>query len=140
MIGIDVKIELTFYALGLDVPSQLVDSGKKNLDMGDKSLGDENTFRVCTVAHIQEHVRDACRGRLFKTRKDAPDLVDLLLHDVFLLTDPVSILIGGIEVLLRRLQRLTCGGEADIPELVDHIALRMPVLVLAIAEDFDKLF
>lgn len=133
-------IELTFHALRLDVPGQLVNGGEKDIDMGDKSLCDENTFRVCTVAHIQEHVRDACRGRLFKTRKDTPNLVNLLLHDVFFLANPVPVLIGGIKVLLRRLQRLTCGGKADIPKFVDHIALRMPVLILTIAEDFDKLF
>jgi hypothetical protein len=30
--------------------------------------------------------------------------------------------------------------QADIPVFVDHVALGVPVLVLAIAEDLDKLF
>ncbi len=84
---------------------------------------------------MQEHVRDAGGRRLFEGGQHAPDAVDLLLHALLLAADELAA--GG--VILDRGCGLLGRVQADVPELVDHVALGVPVLVLAIPEDLDKL-
>lgn len=107
--------------------------------MPDESPGDEDSVQISAIAHVQEHVRDASRRRLLEGRQDAPNLVDLVLHDVLLLADPIAFFVGCVEIELWGFERLPRRRQANVPEFVDHITLRMPMLVLAIAEDFHEL-
>lgn len=117
----------------------MVDSGKQHLDVGDESFGNENTFCVGTVANIEKHVGNACGRRFFETRQDAPDLVYFFFHYILLFADTVALLVGRVDIGLGGFQGLAVGCQADIPELVYHITFRVPVLILAVAENLDKL-
>lgn len=110
---------------------------EQDLDVPDEALGDEDAVDVRAVADVQQHVGDACGRRLLKGREDAPYAVHLLLHALLLLTNHVLVdRAFGLSDGLRRLRWL---GQPHIPEFMYHVALGMPVLVLAIPVNLDKL-
>lgn len=116
---------------------QAIGGAEQNLDVPDEPLRDENAIHVRAVAHVQQHVGDARGRRLLKGRENAPYAVHLLLHALLLLLDelPRGRLISGHGRVIGLVRR----RQPDIPELVDHVALGMPVLVLAVSKDLDEL-
>src|SRR3569833_57374 len=110
---------------------------EQDVDMPDESLCHHDAVDIGTIAHVQEHVRDASRRGLFKGGEHTPYPVDLLFHLLLCISHQTAScgfveVLGGPWVFVR-------GCQADVPELVDHVALGMPVLVLAVPEDLDNL-
>lgn len=102
-----------------------------------ESPGHNHAIHIGAVAHVQEHVRYTSCRRLLKGRKHAPYAVYFLFHLFFLF--PYQITRFRIVYLRRLVFQIAGTCESYIPELVDHVTLRVPVLVLAITEDLDKL-
>ena len=50
---------LTLYPLRSDEICQLVDSGEKDLNVTDESLGHQDPVHVGSIAHMQEHIGNA---------------------------------------------------------------------------------
>lgn len=131
------KGQLTLHVAALQIGIEPIHRPKQNLHMRNEALRYEDTINVGQIAHMEEHVRYASGRRLLKGREYAPNSEDLLLHVLLLLLHSVA---GGalLERLLgpRTVPRL---AQPHIPELVDHVALGVPVLVLAVPEYFDEL-
>lgn len=108
--------------------------------MADEAFRDKDTFDVRAVTNVKKHIRNTCSGRLLEGRQNAPDLVHLFFHNIFFIPDPVAFLICSIHIRVGWFQLLAGRRKANIPEFVNHVALRMPMLILAIAEDFHELF
>ena len=104
--------------------------------MQDKLFGNHDAFNISAVAYTEKHVGDAGGRGLFKGGQDTPDPVDLFLH-AFLFF-PYQLAVLG--VVLHGMDSVLRGVQADVPELMDHVAFGVPVLVLAVTEDLDELF
>ena len=106
--------------------------------MPDKTLGNEHPINVRAVADVKEHIRNTRSGRLFKRGQHAPNTVHLLFHTFLFRPYRLScgIILWFCWDLLGRVARLT---KSDVPEFVNHVAFRMPVLILAVAKNLNKL-
>ena len=102
-------------------------------------MGNENAVNIGTIAYVKKHIRYATSGGLFETGQRAPNSMDFLLHRVLLFMHLVSLLVRGIEVRRRGLDRLVRRREAHIPEFVNHVTFGMPMLILAVSINLDKL-
>ena len=126
--------------MGSDASIELIGRSKEHVDIVDEFLGHQDSFHVRAIAHVEKHVGDAGRRRLFKGGEDAPDPVRPLLHLLLFLADREARLLARVLFHLDGLGgRLLGAREPDVPEFMDHVALRVPVLVLAVAVDLDEL-
>lgn len=121
-------------------PVQVIRRTKKQIHMCDEFFRSHDTVHVCAIANMQQHIGDAS-GRLFlKARERAPDpkhfFLDLFLAVTHGPTHLFGRVIFGHWLLLIEFVGLV---EAYVPVLVDHVALGVPVLVLAVAKYLDKL-
>jgi len=110
---------------------------EQHLDMPDETLGNQDAVDVRSVAHVQEHVGNAGSRRLLKGREDAPNPIDFFLHALLLVTDELPF--GRVIGLWSSGEDVRSLSQADVPKLVYHVALRVPVLVLPVSENLDKL-
>lgn len=120
---------------------QFVGGGEEQLDVHDELLGGHDAVHVGAVADMEQHIGDAGGGLLLEGGERLPDPVDLGLNLLFLLAHGFTHSFGGIALGILPALRdgLPRRVQTHIPVLVDHVALWVPVLVLAIAEDFDEL-
>lgn len=128
---------LTFHFKALHGLIQPVGRPEKNVDMPDEPLCDNHAVDVSSIAHVQQHVRYAGGRGFLEGGEDAPYAVDLLFHLLLLFPDLFA------RLLIIRGRFFICdiagGGQSHIPELVNHVTLGMPMLVLPVAKDLDKL-
>ena len=103
-------------------------------------LGDQHTVNVGAIAHVEEHVGDTGCGGLLERGQDAPYSIHLLLHLFLVMFHQVPFLFRSICIALVVVNEFGAGrGETNVPELVYHVAFGMPMLVLPVSEDLDKL-
>ncbi len=113
--------------------------------MRDELLRGHHTIHVCAITDMQQHVGDARRASLLEGRQCLPDPMDLVLHRFFLLPHGDSHLLARLASHSTPLQPLVLFSlrrwsmQSHIPVLVNHVALRMPMLIHAIPEDLHKL-
>lgn len=119
--------------------SQSVDCLEENIDMVDEFLRHDDSFNVGAITDVEQHFRYTARRGLFEAGQDAPDSKHALLDSVLLFADAVAFLIRHVDIDLGTLKLLAPGSQPDVPELVDHVAFRVPVLVGTISEKLDKL-
>lgn len=106
--------------------------------MPDELFSHNHTIDIRAIADVQQHVRDAGSRGLFKRRENAPYAVDFLFHLLLLLPHqiPRALIVYYRRVVIWAIARR---GESHIPKFVYHVTLRMPMLILSISEDLDKL-
>lgn len=109
--------------------------------MDNEPTGGQNSIEVCSVADVEQHIRDASGGPLLKSRQRLPDPVDTLFNPLLLQTDVFSQFIRIFFSCQRLFDHGLAGGmQTHVPELVNHVALRVPMLVLAVTENLNELF
>lgn len=108
--------------------------------MPDELFSHHDAFHVSAVADVKQHVGDAGGRGFLEGRKYAPYPVDLDLHLLLFIPNPVSSLGRRILVPQGCIGICSLWGQPDIPEFVDHITLWVPVLILTVPKDLHKLF
>jgi len=108
--------------------------------MPNEFFGYKDSINISAIANVQQHVRDASGRWFFKGREDAPDAIHLLFHLFLFYFNGVTLVFRSILTRYWVLQILGAGRrEPNIPELMDHVAFWMPVLVLTVPIDLDEL-
>lgn len=135
------RVGQALWCLGNELGIEVVCGVEEQLDVDDEFLGGHDAVDIGAVADMQQHVGDACGRLLLKGGQGLPDPVDLCFNLLFLLSYVVADGVCGLAFCsVEALDDGLAGRvQAHIPVLVDHVAFRVPVLVLAIAVDFDKL-
>src|SRR3569833_3137639 len=92
---------------------------EQDVDMPDESLCHHDAVDIGTIAHVQEHVRDASRRGLFKGGEHTPYPVDLLFHLLLCISHQTAScgfveVLGGPWVYVR-------GSQAAVPEDLDKL-------------------
>lgn len=133
----DLRVSLTSHASALHSFVKAICRLEQNFHMNDEFLCNKNPIDIRAIADMQQHIGYAsCRG-LFKGREDTPDFVDFIFHAFFLASDKLSVLVA--DRFGERLRCLFRGCQPDVPKFMDHVAFRMPMLVLTVAEYLDEL-
>lgn len=105
--------------------------------MPDEPLRNDDAVNISPVADMKQHVGYTGGRRFLKGRKNTPYAIDLLLHLLLVFSHHIAslLVISG-----RRLIWSVAGRrKPNVPELVDHVTFWVPVLVLTVTEDLDKL-
>lgn len=120
---------------------EVVSGVEQQLDVYDELLGSHDAVNIGAIAHVQQHVGNACGRLLLECGQSLPDPIDFCFNLLFLLsyilTDGIcGVAFGSVHALD---DGLAGGVQSHVPVLVDHVAFGMPMLVLAIAVDLDEL-
>jgi hypothetical protein len=109
----------------------------------DEPFRRHNSIKVYAIADMEKHVGNASSGSLLECRQGPPNPQYLLLDTLLVGAHSLSDLIRGILLRYWRFRywrrRFVSVVQPDVPVFVYHVAFRMPVLILTIAEYFNEL-
>lgn len=131
---------LTFYALRNHQGVQAIRGSKKYVDMSYEFFCNHDSVDIRTVADVQEHIGYTRCGRFLEGGQYTPYSINLLLHLFLVMFDHIPFFLGSVLIQLIIIAGIGARrSQADVPELVYHVALGMPMLILPVSKDLDEL-